>query len=235
MAVMSGAPYGVNTIEVNGSAMLLTSTGGGVAIHLTRAADSSASGREAVPDFCFKSDHQSRGSALSHYDRSALLEPRWSETTLCGREWAIMVGGDGGDVSGFGEVAFAPTCRRCLRLIDRYFPKPAVDPRLQLVAQLAADIVVDQRGFAEIHDVPGDQQEELRKAVRNLVRKRTGQPVRTHSIRGTIHVICAAICDEHAEESLREAAEAMGAFLTNEPRPPLQRDWVVSWATWDLG
>jgi hypothetical protein len=70
-------------------------------------------------------------------------------TTLCGREWAIMVGGDGGAIGRYGEVAFAPSCRRCLAIIDRHFPKPPPDSRLILVAQMAAGTVVDQRGFAE--------------------------------------------------------------------------------------
>jgi hypothetical protein len=52
--------YGVNTIEVGRIAMLLTSTGGGVAIHLTRAEDGSATARLAVPAFYSTSDHRCR-------------------------------------------------------------------------------------------------------------------------------------------------------------------------------
>lgn len=234
MMSMSAVRHGVNAIEINGAAMLLTTTGGGVAVHLTPPAEEPSAGREAVPDFYFTHAGRRGAGALAGYDREALTEPRWSQTTLCGRDWAIMVGGDGGDVSGYGEVAFAPTCRRCLTLLDRYFPKPAADPRLPLVAQLAADIVVDQRGFAEIHGVPGDQQEELRKAVRALVRQRTGHPVRTHVFRGTVHVICQAIYDEHADEDQREIAEAMDAFLAGKSRPAREQNWVISWSAWDI-
>jgi hypothetical protein len=189
----------------------------------------------AGDNFYFESDGRPDVSALAGYDRAALTEPRWSQTTLCGREWAVMVGGDGGDVSGHGEVAFAPTCRRCLTLIDRHFPKPTPDSRLTLVAQLAADVVVDRRGYAEIHGVPGDQQNQLRRAVRALIRQRTGYPVRTHSINGVIYIECPAIHDQRADQGMREAAEAISAALAGEPAPALERDWVISWAAWDVG
>jgi hypothetical protein len=113
--------HGPNIIEINGAAMLLTTTGGGTAIHLTAAATPDT-GREAVPDLYF--DSSDNDPVPAGYDPAALLEPRWSEKTLCGRDWAVMVGGDGGAIGRYGEVAFAPTCRRCLALIDRHFPKP---------------------------------------------------------------------------------------------------------------
>jgi hypothetical protein len=231
---MPSEPHGANVIEVNGTAMLLTTTGGGVAVHLTVAAEEPGTGREAVPDFYFNNDRRTNDS-LAGYDRAALTEPRWSQTTLCGRRWAIMVGGDGGDVSGHGEVAFAPTCRRCLTLIDRHFPKPPPDSRLSLVAQLAADVVVNLRGYAEIHDVPGDQQDQLRKTIRALLRQRTQHPVRTYSINGVVYVECQAIHQQRADQGMREAAEAISAALAGDPVPRAERDWVISWATWDVG
>jgi hypothetical protein len=231
---MPSDPHGPNVIEVNGAAMLLTTTGGGVAVHLTAAADEPGTGREAVHDFYFDTDRHDRPDAVASYDRAALAEPRWSHTTLCGREWAIMVGGDGGAIGRYGEVAFAPTCRRCLALIDRHFPSPTRDPRLTLVAQLAADVVVNQRGFVEILDVPGDQQDELRKTVRAMVRQRTGHSVRTHSINGVVYVECPAIHNQRADQGMREVAEALDALFKGKPPPRLERDWVISWAGWDI-
>lgn len=219
-----------NTIDVNGAAMLLTTTGGGTAIHLTPPSEQPDSGREAVFDFYFDSDRH--GDNLAGYDRAALSEPRWSETTLCGREWAIMVGGEGGPVT-YDEVAFAPTCKRCLSIMDRSFPRPEPDPRLNLVAQIAADTVIDGRGFAEIHGVPGDQQAELRKTVRQLIRQRTGHSVETIASHGIIHVACDAIYDQHAEESQREANEAISAALSGNPLPRKKRAWLISWEEWD--
>ncbi|XKK37117.1 hypothetical protein HFP72_19620 [Nocardiopsis sp. ARC36] len=211
--------------------MLLTSTSGGAAVHLTTATHEPGTGREAVWDFHFDRDETT--GTVTRYDRKALTEPCWAQTTLCGRQWAVMVGGDGGAVGRHGKVAFAPTCRRCLTLIDQHFPKPSPDPRLTLVAQVVADVVVDQRGFAEIHDVPGDQQEELRKAVRKLVRQRTGHQVRTHLFNGVLHIECQAIYDQRAEQYMREAADVMEAVFRGESPPQMNRDWVVSWAAWD--
>ncbi len=111
---------------------------------------------------------------LAGYARRSLTGPRWSETTkLCGRGWAATVGGDGGR---FGEAVFAPTCRRCLALLDRHVPTLAPDNRLVLVAQLAADVVVDRRGFAKIDHVHGDQQDWPRKAVRTAIRRMIASP-----------------------------------------------------------
>ena len=232
---MPAVPYGPNTIEINGDALLLTASSGGAAVHLTRAADEPGTGQSAVPEFAFTSNLPRRSAALAGYDRAALSDPRWSPTTLCGRQWASMVGGDGGDVSGYDEVAFAPTCRRCLTLIDRHFPKPAPDSRLAFVAQLAADVVIDQRGYAEIHGVPGDQQDELRKTVRTLIQKRTNHSVRTYAVEGVIYVECQAIHEQHVEQGTREAVEAINAVLAGDPTPRVDRDWVISWAAWDIG
>jgi hypothetical protein len=212
--------------------MLLTTTGGGVAVHLTAAADEPDGGREAVPDFYFGTDDTDRVPA--GYDQAALLEPRWSETTICGRQWAVMVGGDGGAIGRYGEEAFAPTCRRCLTLIDRHFPNPVPDDRLALVAQLAADVVIDRHGFAEIHGVPGDQQNQLRKAVRDLIHKRTNFSVRTHQVNGVVYIECQEAYDQRADRHDREAADAIGALLAGEPVPHRERDWVISWSTWDV-
>jgi hypothetical protein len=51
MMPMSSDLHGTNLIEVDGAPMLLTTTGGGVAVHLTPAAQAPGTGREAVPDF----------------------------------------------------------------------------------------------------------------------------------------------------------------------------------------
>jgi hypothetical protein len=52
---MTFNPHGPNVIEINGAAMLLTTIGGGVAVHLTAAAVAPDTGREAVPDVYFDS------------------------------------------------------------------------------------------------------------------------------------------------------------------------------------
>ncbi|SHN24958.1 hypothetical protein [Cryptosporangium aurantiacum] len=237
---MPSAGHGPNVIEVTGRPMLLTATSSGVAVHLATVADEPGSGREAVHDVHFDDANGDEDRTMSGYDRTALTAPLWSRTTLCGREWAVMVGGDGGPVVRNGDVAFAPTCRRCLALIDRHFPAPKPDSRLALVAGLAADVVVDQRGFAEIHGVPGDQQAELRRTVRRLIRQRTNQSVRTFVAGGNVYVECPEIHAEKVGQGAPRApaaldAVALDAAFAGELPPRAERDWVISWQTWDLG
>ncbi|OHV34085.1 hypothetical protein [Pseudofrankia saprophytica] len=226
---------GVNAIDVGGAPMLLTVTGGGDAIHLARTADSSSPGQSAVPDFYFDTSRRWDSTAVANYTAAELLAPRWAETTLCGRVWAVMAGGEGGPLREDGEVAFAPTCRRCLTLIDRYYPKPPADPRFSLVAQLAADVVCEQ-GFAEVRGVPGDQQTELRKEIRKLVRDRTGHTTKTFCRDSTVYIECREVYSQHAAEHARAGAEAISEYLAadGEPRPRRPADWVVSWETWNV-
>ena len=233
-AVVSRDGIGVNAIEVNGSALLLTTTGGGVAIHLTAPASPDGGGREAVWDLSFDREGNDDAGSADRYDRQALSERRWSQTTLCGREWAVMVGGEGGAIGPFGQVAFAPTCRRCLSLIDRHFAPPTPDARLPLIVELTADAAINHRGFAEVHGVPGDQQEALRRQVRKLIRLRTGHLVRTYCSRGSVYIECHAIYEEHAEQLEREASDAVGRVLSGESVIPQKRDWVISWAARDV-
>ncbi|GHD28171.1 hypothetical protein GCM10007147_27910 [Nocardiopsis kunsanensis] len=54
-------------------------------------------------DFYF--DRDEPADTMRRYDREALTEPCWAQTTLCGRLWVIMAGGDGGAVGRHGEVA----------------------------------------------------------------------------------------------------------------------------------
>lgn len=86
------------------------------------------------------------------YDRAALEDPRWLETTLCGRRWILMASGEDSEDE---QAVFAPTCRRCLALMDKLFPQPALDSRFPLTVQIVTDTVIEH-GTAEIFGVPGD-------------------------------------------------------------------------------
>jgi hypothetical protein len=72
-------------------------------------------------------------------------------------------------------------CKRCLALMDQYFPAPRQHERLDLVVEVLADIV-SRYGYAEIHGVPGDQQATLRKKARMEVRRRTGYSCTTFAL-----------------------------------------------------
>lgn len=128
-----------------------------------------------------------------------------------------MTGGDGGPLD--DDVAFAPTCKRCLSLIDRLSPAPPDDDRLGPVAQLAADAVTDRR-YAEVRDVPGDQQAALRNAIRELVRKRTCYATNTFVRSTTIPVICDEAHRLRSHEYDREAANAIGQALASDETQP---------------
>jgi hypothetical protein len=219
-----GTQSGLNVIRVAGKEFLLT-MGGGAAIHLTREAREDEEGVAAVPD-------RHLGDMDVPYDRAALEDPRWPETTLCGRQWIIMASGEDSE----DDVAvFAPTCRRCLALMDKLFPDPALDPRFPLVVQVVTDTVVEH-GTAEILGVPGDHQAALRGKVRSAVRKRTGHGLRTYAHENMVIFVCQPIYDQHAEEHARFAADAMNRaaakLLSGEPVAPMPSPMRLSWGAW---
>jgi hypothetical protein len=168
---------------------------------------------------------------------ASLTDPRWAETTLCGRQWISMETGwdeDSGD--DVGDVT-SPTCRRCLALMDKLFPEPKLDNRFPLVVQLVADTVLEY-GTAEIPGVPGDHQAALRREVRTAVRKRTGHGMETYAHESMVVFVCRPIYDQHAEEYARMAAAAMDRFfaepLDGEPVAPLTSPIRLSWDAWSI-
>lgn len=130
-----------------------------------------------------------------------------------------MIGGDGGSIWLSGDIAFAPTCRPCLALMDRLFPPPVADIRLPLVAQLVTGMVT-QHGYAEIWHVPGDQQAILRREIRSQVRQRTGHSIQTHCREHMIFVVCGPIHDLHTQERSRAVAEAVANLGTGSAHYP---------------
>lgn len=112
----------LNVIEVSGRRFLLTATAGD-AVHLTREREAGRGqgGKGAVPDHYVEDFERS-------YDRAAIVDPRWAETTLCGRDWIVMEADPDGHEDGAASV---PSCRRCLALMDRLFPAPALDERFR--------------------------------------------------------------------------------------------------------
>jgi hypothetical protein len=209
----------LNIIEVGDRQFLLTATAGD-AIHLTREADGEESGQAAIPGHYLKDFQRT-------YDIAAILEPKWAERSLCGREWILMEA-DGDDEN--GGARYAPSCRRCLTLLDKLFPAPKLHDRFPLVVEIIADTIVEH-GNAEILGVPGDHQTALRKEVRAEIKKRTAHGLKTHAHESMVVFVCDPIYDMHADEHTRRGAEAMDAFLTGKPvaRQPPTRLW---WRTW---
>jgi hypothetical protein len=210
---------GLNVIAVSGQQFLLAATAGD-AIHLTRETDSEEHGQAAVPDHYVDDFEQT-------YDVAAILEPKWAETTLCGRQWILMEGDRDGEE---GEARDAPSCRRCLALLDKLFPPPKLNERFPLIVQVITDTVLEC-GTAEILDVPGDQQAALRRKVRTEVKERTGYGLTTHAHESMVIFVCDPIYDLHADEHMRRTAAAVDAVLTGKPVPP-QPPTRLSWSTW---
>ena len=231
---MASTKCGVNTISA-GEAVFLLTVGGGDAVHLTAESAEGATGQEAVPDLYFRASQLGSAQLKRDYDQSLLTAPRWAEKTLCGRPWIRMASGEGGPIDEFGEdEAFAPTCRRCLALMDRLFPEPRRDDRFPLVVQIVTDLIVEH-GYAEVRGVPGDQQAALRKHVRSAVRRRTGHGTQTFVHESMVIFVCEPIHEQHAAQNMRAAAEAMSRALRGEPVRAEERAWRLSWDTWDMG
>jgi len=225
---------GLNAVTIGEKAFLLTSAGAD-AVHLTPVSRPGESGWAAVPDHYLSSPRRRSALVIRGYDLSLLAARRWAEKTLCGRRWGAMVSNDSKPVGEFGHVeAFAPTCGRCLALMDKFFPDPRPEERLPLVVQVITDLIME-RGCAEIGDVPGDQQAALRKRVRAAVRERTGHGIRTMASDGIVNFVCEPIFEQHKARYLRAAAEAVSRVLTGEPGSPEDLPRRLSWDTWSVG
>lgn len=138
----SPSRYGVNSLRIGDSEYLLA-VGGGWAIHLVPEAADAEDRRPAVPAEDLDPRTPGFNPDAAGYDRDALTALRWRPTTLCGRAWGIMAAGELGPIHHWASPDMspdlAPTCRTCLRSIDRFFPPPAMDDRVRLLAHLAAD------------------------------------------------------------------------------------------------
>lgn len=62
--------------------------------------------------------------------------------------------------------------------MDKLFPEPELDDRFELVVQAITGTVAEH-GYAEMWNVPGDQQAAPRKQVRSAVKKRTSHGTQT--------------------------------------------------------
>ena len=220
---------GLNIIPVGDREFLLTVTAGD-AVHLSREAGRDETARGAVPGWHLRRGRVSSRARWHSYNRTTLAEPRWAETTLCGRQWIAMAGDKGGDVDECGDEVFAPTCHRCLAIMDKLFPEPALDDRFALIVQIVTDTIAEH-GYAEMRNIPGDQHAALRKQVRSAVRQRTGYGLQSLVHESMIIFICEPISQQHAAERARAATEAINSVLTGEATP-MPTPWRLSWDTW---
>jgi hypothetical protein len=214
----------INAIRIGDTEYLLTVTVGD-AVHLTRETGPGETGQSAVPGRYLTPGQGQPATLLRGYDYTALARPRWAAATLCGREWLTMAGVSWWNDEDLGEEeASAPSCRRCLALMDKLFPEPELDDRFDLALQAVTGTVAEH-GYAEMWNVPGDQQAALRKQVRSAVKKRTGHPTQTLARGSLLVFVCEPIHQQHAAERERAIAQATGSVLTGQPALSLPTPW----------
>jgi len=212
----------MNSIDVLDESFLLVQTSG-PAIHLARQTPGDNARPGVLPN---------QARRFASFEPS-VLEPNWSPTTLCGRRWQQMASEQDIDDGTLVPRPEAPTCGSCLGVIDRSMPAPAPDPRLGLIADLAAGAVAEH-GSAEVVGVPGDQMNALRGVIRSVLRKRFGFACRTWSHDGLL--VVSSPDTRHIVE--RNAADVVRG-LTFDGQPPRQpvdtSDWRFHWNTWATG
>jgi hypothetical protein len=167
----------------------------------------SAAMRRPIDDCRMRTSRRdSPGSAEPHHHDRALRAwgcGHWSRLRprSCTGNWCTLACPPAPDArrrrcSTSAAAAHAPArpCKRYLALLDRMFPPPSVHPRLPLIVRVVTDSVAEH-GYAEVRGVPGDQQTELRRRIRALVRKETGHSCQTLVHESMVVVVCEPIAD----------------------------------------
>lgn len=229
---MTDVSADLNVIAVEGQALLLGQTTGGRAIHLIPSAIGSPDARPAIPPAWLNRSGRDYAESVANYASVRLLEPAWSNRTICGIEWETMAAGERGPLRSWQEPALAPTCRRCLASLDRQFPDPTPDDRIGLLAVLIAQ-AVEEHGSAEVLGVPGDQLKALRSAARRELRRRLGFDGKTY-VHGDFLLVT---CDEATERArLDMAAEVIRSIPLGIPdgRPRDASSWRLRWDAWSI-
>lgn len=198
----------MNVLTVGGKGFVLTA-GSGSTVHITG---------EARP-----------GDAGALFaDGRATHDARWAETTLCGRLWAAA----------FKDWDKGPTCRRCLKLMDKLAPAPELADRFLHVVQVVTDTVL-ARGSAEILGVPYDRLSALCRHVGSAVRQQSGFAMETAAVPGRNYVafICSPIADQHLSERMRIVELASDSYygLGGQTHQRMPSSKVRYWAVWATG
>lgn len=221
---------GVNSVSVLGRELLLVDVGGGAETHLA-ATDDQPTAWAALAEG--RTDSASRAVAAG-YDQGALLARRWAPSTLCGRAWWEMTAGEGGTFRRWQEVALAPTCRSCLRLVDAWFPTTEAPRGVELLASVVAD-TVETFGSAHITGVPGEHLESVRRSTRKHLRRR-GFRSQTYVVNAVVHVMSddayQAIDPALSKGWIDEALARIDAGDPTLAERPVVTGHGVDWHTW---
>jgi hypothetical protein len=157
----------LNTIMIHGRSYVLAWVGASVA-HLV--AETAAEG-PARPIMSHAGAEPNPA-----YDSGELTNASWATRTLCGRgEW-IMCPTEAGRAfvsmwNGREDAVLAPSCKRCLAILDKQFAEPAPAELLGWNVIRAME-QLQEWGCVHVLGVPADQAELLRKRLRTQARQR---------------------------------------------------------------
>lgn len=129
--------------------------------------------------------------------------------------------------------AVAPDCKRCLKKVTRIVAPTEANARIELIAKLAVDIVVENAS-ARIVYVPADQADYLRAGLRAALRRRclTG---RTVYIDDTVHVSSDQAFAQIPRHIRDQRNWAILDGLDNPDSVPSSRSaQEIDWRTWAL-
>jgi hypothetical protein len=228
---VSSAPHnlhGVNSILIKDEPFLLAA--GADATHLVAESRDQDMARPALEPWHWTMSEEWQ----DRYNREELKARRWSQRTLCGRDWSRMEPADGPGFSPWSVPGYAPSCRSCLRIVSVRLESGAPDDRIPLVATLVLQDVIDH-GDSRVDGVPGDQVDALRAAIRSELRH--------HNLRGRTYLYGESlfVISEDAYDALPEKRKAeihqhlMDALDSmfkgtdgRQPSPPRG----ISWDTW---
>mgnify|MGYP001306728920 CR=1 FL=1 len=228
---------GVNVIRIQGRTLLLAA-GRSVTHHVEE--DGGPNARPAVEADLVRPAHGRGEAPAARYDRAQLLERRWSDKTLCHRDWIEMAPGEAGGLHPWHqEPVRAPTCGACLRVVEAAFPRTAMPSTVGAFVAVVAE-TVRHFGSAQVLGVPPEHIEALRSAIRRFLRGE-GFRSRTYRHGGILHVISDdawdAIDPEVKEARARAIADAISRSLIEDPpagAEALPSD-VVHWGDWVTG
>jgi hypothetical protein len=208
-----------NTIVIHEHSYLLAWVGGSAA-HLVAGARPEEPARSI-------GDSEPSASNLTFAERE-LAGACWSLRTLCGRDGWSMCPTDASDAT--REPAYAPSCRRCLRLLDALFDQPEPDDRLPWnVIRCIEEL--EQWGCFMIDDVPLLQMTLLRDRVRAEARRRGWQFTSRASdqrLIGASENSLSPARRDIVERDARERMSGIGADATDAPGQP-RPSWTFRW------
>jgi len=223
---------GVNAISVLGRDLLLVEVGVGAEIHLAAEAED-GSGRPAVERDRYEDGSWTSVPTIVLYDDAALSAQRWEEATLCGRRWQAMAAGESGPIRLWRDTALAPTCRSCLRVLDKRFPQPEAPTGVDLLASIIAE-AVQEFGSTMVTNVPAEHLEATRRAARKHLRAK-GFRSTTHVVNGVLHVLsddASDAIDPDVKRSWFDASMARAMGTESSTSAELPRTQPIDWYTW---